>query len=466
MSAVTEAPPPPGSTGVALATGASDTATAEIRLLDDRRVSSFRLEGGPRAGAIGAAEGHVLRRAVTLAIDQGIPLVGVLATSGADVTDGVASLHAWGGVAAELARASGVVPTLVAVTGACVSGPALLLGLVDHVVMSEDATAYVSGPETAATFTGVPVSAAELGGSSVHARHSGVPALVVPGDEVQDSLALLLSYAPSNSLEDPPCYSVDDPVERASSVAASSLPERPEVPYDVRAVVGDVFDRESVLELRPDHAPNIVTALARLGGRPLGVVANQPGQRAGTLDIDASRKAARFVAWCDAFNLPLVTFVDTPGFEPGRDLEWQGLIRHGAQLVHAYTAASVPRLCVILRKAYGGAYIVMDSRGIGNDWCCAWPQAEIAVMGARGAVEILHRRRLATLTGEESTETRDRLEQEYASRFLAPWPAADRGLVDQVIDPTATRRVLHDALVRLATKREPVPDRRHSNTPL
>jgi propionyl-CoA carboxylase beta chain len=228
-----------------------------------------------------------------------------------------------------------------------------------------------------------------------------------------------------------------------------------------------VCDEHTFLELRRNYAPNMVTGLARLGGRPVGVVANQPMFRAGTLDIEASRKAARFVQWCDAFNFPIVTFVDTPGFEPGRDLEWRGMIRHGAELVHAYAEATVPRLCLLMRKAYGGAYIVMDSKNLGNDWCMAWPTAEVAVMGAPGAVQILHRRQLAAIadTAERMAEQLA-LESEYAARFANPYVAAERGYVDDVIAASDTRRVLADALVRLSTKREQQPARRHSNTPL
>ena len=236
----------------------------------------------------------------------------------------------------------------------------------------------------------------------------------------------------------------------------------------MRVVITDVLDVDSFLELRPGYAPNLVTGLGVLDGRPVGIVANQPLQRAGTLDIEASRKAARFITWCDAFNLPLITFVDTPGFEPGRDLEWRGMIRHGAELVHAYAAATVPRLCVVLRKAYGGAYIVMDSRGLGNDLCVAWPGAEIAVMGAPPAVQILHGRRLREVAAEglDRTGEEQRLVAEYEAAFNNPYRAAERGLVDAVIQPADTRRVLADALDVLATKRDHQPARRHSNTPL
>jgi acetyl-CoA carboxylase carboxyltransferase component len=232
-------------------------------------------------------------------------------------------------------------------------------------------------------------------------------------------------------------------------------------------VISDVVDAGSMFELRVRHAPNLVTAFARLGGRSVGVVANQPSKRAGTLDIEASQKGARFVQWCDAFNVPLLTFVDTPGYEPGTDLEWRGIVRHGAQLVHAYAAATVPRLCVVLRKAYGGAYIVMDSKPLGNDWYCAWPGAEIAVMGARGAVQILHGKRLAATGDEQARRARQiELEREYDDRFMSPLPAAERGYVDEVIAPGDTRRALSAVLERLITKREDHPARRHSNTPL
>jgi acetyl-CoA carboxylase carboxyltransferase component len=446
----------------------SDAVTAAVSDLHGRTVSWFRLDGGKHRGAIGVAESEALERAVRLGIELGVPVVGAVATSGADVREGVASLHAAGRVARALSDASGVVPTLLAVVGPCVSGPALVLGLVDQVVMTSDAFAYVTGPDTASAFTGVPVDHIGLGGAAVHDLRSGVAALVVDDDaDALAALATILDYLPDHHLEDPPRYADPDPVDRECRLAATVVPDASNESYDVRDVITDVADTGSVLELRARHAPNLVTALARLGGRSVGVIANQPSQRAGTLDIDASRKGARFVQWCDAFNVPLLTFVDTPGYEPGTDLEWRGMIRHGAQLVHAYAAATVPRLCVALRKAYGGAYIVMDSKTLGNDWYCAWPGAEIAVMGAAGAVQILHGKRLAK-NGDEHARRSEQLalEREYDDRFLSPLPAAERGYVDEVIAPGDTRRALAAALERLVTKREDHPPRRHSNTPL
>jgi acetyl-CoA carboxylase carboxyltransferase component len=395
---------------------------------------------------------------VRTAVDIGVPIVGVLATSGADVTEGVASLHAWGRVARALSQASGTVPVVLAVAGPCVSGPALLLGMADIVVMTAEATAYVSGPAVVEQLTGVRVSHAGLGGAAVHAARSGVASLVADDEEAAlHAVADVLAYLPSNCMEEPPAHWSDDPADRPCSV---TVPEAATSSYDVRGVVRDVVDADSVFEVRALHAANVVTAFATVEGRPIGVIANQPCQLAGTLDIEASKKAARFVQLCDSFSLPLLTFVDTPGFQPGKDIEWRGMIRHGAELVHAYAAATVPRICVVLRKAYGGAYIVMDSKGMGNDACFAWPKAELAVMGAPGAVQILHGKRLT------DPAERAALEAEYAARYCSPDIAAKRGYVDEVISPADTRRAVAGALRALKNKRERLPRRRHSNSPL
>ena len=447
--------------------GADYAASAELRVIDGRRVVWFRIAGGKHHGAIGAAGGATVERAVQLAGQLRVPLVGELDTSGAELGEGVAALHAWGRLARELASVSGTVPTLLAVTGACVSGPALALGCFDQVVMTDDAFAFVTGPESIGDFTGVAVSRGELGGSGVHDRHTGVAALVVRDEVVaRDALVALLSYLPDHHLADPARWECLDDRSRPCLVAADTIPERPNASYDVRHVIDDVVDAGSRLELRPGYAPNLVTALAALDGRPIGIVANQPVHRAGTLDIEASRKAARFIAWCDAFNLAIVTFVDTPGFEPGRDLEWRGMIRHGAELVHAYAAATVPRMCVVMRKAYGGAYIVMDSRGIGNDLTVAWPGARIAVMGGPPAVQILHGKALRGGDPDARATAERALVEAYETEFDNPYRAAERGLVDAVIAPEETRAVLCDALEVLATKRDRQPSRRHSNTPL
>ena len=445
----------------------SDAATAGLTTLHDHPVATFGIAGGEHVGAIGPPEGAAIERAVRLGIELGVPVVGTISSSGADVIEGVASLHSWGRVARALADASGVVPTVLIVTGPCVSGPALLLGLADLVVMTADAFAYVSGPDTVRAFTGIAVDHRGLGGAPLHGRRSGVATLVVE-DAAEAELAAghLLDYLPANHLADPPRVVTGDPVDRDADRAAAVVPSRPNESYDVREVLDDVLDEGSFLELRPDHAANLVTGLGHLDGHPVGVIANQPYHRAGTIDIEGSEKAARFVQWCDCFNLPLVTFVDTPGFEPGKDLEWRGMIRHGAELVHAYAAATVPRLCVVLRKAYGGAYIVMDSKGLGNDWCGAWPTAEIAVMGAAPAVQVLHGRRLRELDDDARRAEQAALEADYDTRLSNPYAASERGFVDEVVTASDTRRALAAVLHRLRTKQAVVSTTDHANTPL
>ncbi|CAN5635145.1 acyl-CoA carboxylase subunit beta [soil metagenome] len=440
---------------------------AGLRELDGQLVGWFRLAGGDHHGAIGDVEGDTITRLVHTAVDAGAPVLGVLDTSGAEVGAGVAALHAWGGVARALARASGVVPVVLVVIGPCVSGPALLLGLADVVVMTADAVAYVSGPGAVQAWTGTRIAPELLGGSAMHDQRSGVAHLVAPDEQAAVSAALdVLDFLPSHNLAGPPWAPATDPADRDCSNLGALVPEAATASYDMGQAVADVVDDAKLLELRPRHAPNLITGLARIGGAPVGVVANQPAVLAGTLDQVASQKGARFVQWCDAFNLPLVTFVDTPGFLPGKDIEWGGMIRKGAQLVHAYAAATVPRLCVITRKAYGGAYIVMDSKDMGNDLCVAWPTAEVAVMGAPGAVRVLHRRTLAALAGDEAEAEQARLEADYTERYCNARIAAERGYIDDLIEPVDTRRVLAAALRSLGAKREHLPQRRHANTPL
>jgi acetyl-CoA carboxylase carboxyltransferase component len=310
------------------------------------------------------------------------------------------------------------------------------------------------------TFTGESLDSMELGGAGMHASSTGLATLVVADrDAAVGALSHILAYLPSVIDEEPPRWFSDDPIDRATPEAGQHIPATASGGYDVRDVARRIVDDGDLLELRAHWAPNLVTAFATIGGRPVGIVANQPVSIAGTLDIPASQKGARFVAFCDAFGLPILTLVDTPGFYPGKDLEWRGMIRHGAQLAFAYARATVPRVAVVLRKAYGGAYIVMDCRSMGSDLYLAWPSAEIAVMGAKGAVEILHRR-------EDDPARRAELETAYEERFLNPYVAADRGFVDAVIDPADTRREVAAAFDLLATKRESLTRRKHDNSPL
>jgi acetyl-CoA carboxylase carboxyltransferase component len=400
-----------------------------------------------------------MAEAARTAYTQRIPLVVVVASSGADVFEGVASLHGWGVVARTISQCSGVVPVLFIAAGLAVSGPALLLGLADLVVMTPDAVAYVSGPAAVEQLTGLQLGPRELGGQGVHSRSTGVAALSATSlDHAVELVDEALSYLPDHADALPPTVATDDPLDRPVPELRDLLPAAPTGSYDVRRVVTAIADDGDMLELRARWAPQLVTALTRIGSRSVGVIANQPQSMAGTLDIAASQKGARFVEFCDSFNIPLLTLVDTPGFMPGRDLEWRGMIRHGAQLVFAYAEAQVPRVCLILRKAFGGAYIVMDSKGMANDICLAWPSAQVAVMGAPGAVQILHRR--------EDAETQARLVEEYQSAYLNPYVAASRGLIDDVIDPADTRLAVGRALSMLAGKRERLVARKHGNGPL
>ncbi|MEI7592217.1 MAG: carboxyl transferase domain-containing protein [Actinomycetes bacterium] len=412
-----------------------------------------------KRGALTEADGDTLAEAARIAYRERLPIVAYLASSGADVGDGVAALVGWGRAARELVRCSGIVPIVLVVTGPAVSGPALLLGLADIVIMTPDAYAFVSGPRMVTSFTGVPITTADLGGPATHSRLSGVASLLANDlNHAQDLVALVLGFLPANADEEPPRLQTDDRADRLTPEACEFLPASPMGSYDVRSIARSIVDDGEIVEIRADWAANLVTLFATIGGRPVGIVANQPQILAGTLDIHASQKGARFVAFCDSFNLPILTLVDTPGFSPGKDLEWRGMIRHGAQLAFAYARATVPRISLTVRKSYGGAFIVMDSKTMGNDLALAWPSAEIAVMGAKGAVEILHRQ-------ANISERRD-LEAAYEKRLLNPYRAAERGLLDIVIAPSESRREIHAAIEALSTKRERLVARSHDNSPL
>ena len=432
-----------------------------FRSFGDRSAVVASIRSGDRPAPIGPDEGEALCRLINAATENGVPFVLVVSSSGADVMEGVASLHAWGRIAHAMTRASGTVPLIIVIDGPCLSGPALLLGLADVVIATEAAFAYVTSPAAALHFTGEVVSRHELGGPDRLAAKSGVAAAVVADEE--EALAYahdVLLHLGANCFERPLHLDVNDDVRRRSEAAASAVPGDATASYDVRSVIEDVVDEGEFLELWASWAHSIVTGFASIGGEAVGVVANQPCQLAGTLNIESSHKAARFVQLCDAFNVPLLTLVDTPGFQPGKDIEWRGMIRHGAQLVHAYARATVPRVCVILRKAYGGAYIVMDSKRLGNDACFAWPQAEIAVMGAPAATRLLYGRK--GISAEEFAL----LEKQYEAEHCTPALSLKRGYVDEVIDPANTRRAVAGALAALRHKREHLPKRKHSLSPL
>ena len=434
-------------------------AQAGIVKAGTRNVVWVDIDPSLHRGALSAEASGVIANAAEFALNQRIPLVIQVASSGADILEGIPALHGWGQAARAIAECSGVVPTFTIVNGPAVSGPALLIGLADFVIMTRDSYAFVSGPTMVAEFTGIQISNEDLGGSDAHAKQSGVASVIV--DSVADAhatLEQLLSYVPDNVDLVPDLLASADPTDRPTPEAGKVIPSAATGSYDVRKVIRAIADDEDFLEIRERWAANVITGFVTIGGEPVGVVANQPMVLAGTLDIPASQKAARFVAFCDAFNIPLLTLVDTPGFYPGKDLEWRGMIRHGGQLVFAYARATVPRVCVILRKSYGGAYIVMDSKTMGNDVCMAWPTAEIAVMGAGQASAILQRK--------ASDEEKAAFEADYSERLLNPFVAAERGYVDAVIEPSETRAQVASAFAMLRDKRERLAPRKHDNTPL
>ncbi len=434
-------------------------ARVDVRTLGDRTVVWLDVDAEVRKGALSSDASSMIEAAAIVARTKGFPLIATMDSSGADIAEGFSALHGWGLAAKALTDCSGIVPIVIIVDGPAVSGPALLLGIADFVVMTQAAYAFVSGPTMVAEFTGVHMDNEELGGAASHARFSGATSLVAADlNGAINMVEQLLSYLPDNVDEEAPLFATDDDPRRDTSDAGALMPTSSTGSYDVRDVIRVLADDGDMFEVRARWASNVVTAFATFAGQPVGIVANQPISLAGTLDIPASQKAARFVSFCDAFNLPILTLVDTPGFYPGKDLEWRGMIRHGAQLVFAYGRATVPRICVVLRKSYGGAYIVMDSKQMGNDVCLAWPWAELAVMGAGQAAAILQRR--------ATPEAKAAFESDYSERLLNPYIAADRGLIDAVIEPAETRSAICHALASLIDKRETLHIHKHDNMPL
>ena len=444
---------------VGIATGIPAPVSAQVTRLEGRKVMWIEFDASEVAHPLSSQMTTIISEGLRTALDELIPIVLIVNSSGADIAEGVAPLHGWGTAARLLTKCSGRVPTFAIVDGPAVSGPALLLGLVDVVIMTSTSYAFVNGPLMIRQFTGVDITKDELGSASTMERSAGLATAVVETrEEGRDVIVEILNYLPDRVDAETPRLPTSDPIDRLTPEAGDHIPEPATGSYDVRSVVESVVDDGIITEIRSQWALNIVTAFASIDGRPVGIVANQPMALAGTLDIPASQKAARFVNFCDAFNLPIITFVDTPGFYPGKDLEWRGMIRHGAQLVYAYGQATVPRICVILRKSYGGAYIVMDSKKMGNDVCLAWPWAELAVMGAGQASAILRR--------GASDDDRIAFESDYTERLLNPYIAAERGYVDDVIDPADTRVMIAASLSMLSNKRDQRPHRRHGNSPL
>ena len=433
-----------------------------------RAVAAFAQDATVFGGALGEAHAGKIVKIMELARKAGVPIVGLNDSGGARIQEGVMSLGGYGEVFTRNVALSGVVPQVSLILGPCAGGAVYSPAITDFIIMARgQAQMFITGPDVVRAVTQEEVTFEALGGADAHATLSGVSHFTAASED--DALALarrLLGYLPLNNLDEPPFAPPVAPSPEAGRELLTVVPEDSNAAYDVHGVIERVLDPGSLLEVQAAYAPNIVVGFARLDGRAVGVVANQPAALAGTLDIAASTKGARFVRFCDAFNLPLVTFVDVPGFLPGTQQEHGGIIRHGAKLLYAYAEATVPKLTVILRKAYGGAYDVMCSKHLGGDLNYAWPTAEIAVMGAEGAVNILFRRELDASPPAEKPALRQKLVGEYQSEFLNPYLAAERGYIDDVIDPAQTRARLIAGLALLASKREERPARKHGNLPL
>jgi len=436
--------------------------------VDGRPVCLFSQDFTVYGGSLGEVFGEKIVKVMDLAVKTGCPFIGINDSGGARIQEGVVSLGLYGEIFFRNVRASGVIPQLSLVMGPCAGGAVYSPALTDFTVMVDKTShMFITGPDVIKTVTGEDVEFEALGGAHTHNTKSGVAHFQATDEaDCLDLARALLSYLPSNNFDEPPSYAEDSSphVTDADRELDSLVPDSPNQPYDMHTVIAHVLDDGEFLEVHALFAQNIVCGFGRVDGRSVGVVANQPMHFAGTLDIDASEKAARFVRTCDAFNIPVLTFVDVPGFLPGAGQEWDGIIRRGAKLIYAYAEATVPKVTVITRKAYGGAYDVMGSKHLGADVNLAWPTAQIAVMGARGAVNILYRREIAEATEPEAR--RAELITEYEDHLANPYIAAERGYVDAVIAPSATRLQVVKALRALRGKRETLPPKKHGNIPL
>ena len=434
--------------------------------IDGRKVFVFSQDFTIFGGSLGEVFAEKVCKIMDLATSVGAPVIGINDSGGARIQEGAASLAGYGYIFDRNVRSSGVIPQISVIMGPCAGGAVYSPAITDFVYMvKETSHMFITGPDVIKAVTGEDVTFEELGGALAHATRSGIASFVA--DDEQDCLAqvrYLLSFLPANNLEDPPGYTPTDDPERRDESLNTIIPDSPKQPYDMKDVIRKIVDDGEFYEVFPLWAMNIVIGLARLDGRSIGIVANQPKVLAGTLDYESSEKAARFIRFCDAFNIPLLTFVDVPGFLPGTAQEYGGVIRRGAKLLYAFTEATVPRMTVITRKAYGGAYVVMNSKHLRADVSFAWPTAEIAVMGAEGAVNVIFRREIKD--ADDAAAKRAELVAEYEDKFSNPYIAAERGYVDDVIEPAETRSRLIKALRMLSTKREQVPPRKHGNIPL
>ncbi len=434
--------------------------------IDGRQVFLFAQDFTVFGGSVSEVVGQKISKVMDLATRTGCPIIGLNDSGGARIQEGVLSLSAYGEIFLRNTLASGVVPQLSVILGPSAGGAVYSPAITDFIFMVQGiGQMYITGPDVIKTVTGEDITHEELGGALAHGARSGVTQFIAESeDECFSQVRRLLGFLPSNNMEDPPrAHAFDDP-HRIDETLEDVVPSEASRAYDIREVIIRVVDDADFMEVHQDYAPNIVVGFSRLNGRPVGIVGNQPAHMAGVLDINASAKAARFVRFCDCFNIPLVTFVDVPGFMPGSDQEHGGIIKHGAKLLYAYAEATVPKLSVMTRKAYGGAYIVMSSKHLRGDTNLAWPSAEIAVMGPEGAVNIVYRETLAGAADPEKRRTK--LVGEFRDRFSNPFVAAGRGFLDDVIEPHETRPRLIKALEMLQNKRDSLPPKKHGNIPL
>ncbi len=434
--------------------------------VDGRKVCVFSQDFTVFGGALGEVFAEKIHKIMDLAMSIGVPMIGLNDGAGARIQEGVVSLDSYGGIFLRNARSSGVIPQVSVILGPCAGGAVYSPAMTDFIFMvRETSHMFITGPDVVKTVTGEEVTLEQLGGAMTHATKSGV-ANFVTADEKSclDEVRYLLSFLPSNNMEVAPRVGTEDDPERLCEELRNVLPTSSNQPYDMKKVITSVVDDGDYFEVSANYAQQITCGYARIDGNAVGIVGNQPMILAGVLDIESSEKAARFVRTCDAFNVPLISFVDVPGFMPGTEQEYNGIIRHGAKLLYAFCEATVPRIQIITRKAYGGAYVVMNSKSIGADLAFAWPTAELAVMGSSGAVEIVYRRDLAMAV--DPAARRAELIEDYQERYANPYIAAERGIIDDVIDPAETRRVLVRSLEMLRSKREDLPKRKHGNVPL
>ena len=443
-----------------------DSVVTGFGKVNGRLVFLFSQDFTVIGGSLSEAAADKICKVMDHAVNTGAPMVGLIDSAGARIQEGIDSLAGYSDIFLRNTRASGVIPQISVILGPAAGGATYSPALTDFIFMADGiGQMYITGPDVIKSVTGEEVSHEELGGATTHASKSGVAHFAVDTEnECIVQVRRLLSFLPQNNMEEPPRQLSQDDALGTDDGLRDLLPENPNQPYDMADIVRRIVDGGDFLEVHRLYAPNIIVGFARMDGRPVGIVANQPAALAGVLDINASAKAARFVRFCDAFNVPLATFVDVPGFLPGTQQEFGGIIRHGAKLIYAYAEATVPKISVLIRKAYGGAYIVMSSKNLKGDVNYAWPTGEVAVMGAEGAVNVIHRRQLSS--SDRPDELRVELVREYRERLMNPYIAASRGMIDDVIDPAETRPKIVRALEMLANKRETLPPKKHGSIPL